>query len=452
MPDTPVSDGQAQVTSQIATQTILIVDDHRINCDILKRTLSRCGLQTLVAMDGESGIQLAIERSPDLILLDVSMPGIDGFETCERLKQAPQTAEIPVIFMTGLSDTEDKVRGFNVGAVDYVTKPFEQEEVIARIKSQLKIGALTKELLDLNQSLEEKVIKRTEQLSQALDNLKQTQISLVQKEKMYALGELMGGLAHEISNPLSVIAGNVDYLSKYGNDLLGLLRLYEKHLPDNVPEIEQYNQQIEIDYLRKDFFAIVAAMERGAGSIAQLIRSLKHYLRRDDAAMQLMNIHEVLESTLMILRHRLKACPTHRTIQIMREYKKLPPVSCYPAPISQVFMSLVSNAIDSIDASEEMFRQEYGIGSDYEMPLIRIGTQWIDEKIRITIADNGAGLTAESQQRLAEPLFTNKPISNEPELSLVISRHIIEEKHHGWLEFSSEPGRGLEFVIEIPLT
>jgi CheY-like chemotaxis protein len=405
MPAIPASDGQAQ---QVA-QTILIVDDHQINCDLLVRTLSRHGWQTLVANDGESAIDLATTKLPDLILLDVSMPGIDGFETCERLKQEPKTAEIPVIFMTGMSDTEDKVKGFNVGAVDYVTKPFEQEEVIARIKSQLKIGTLTRELMDLNQSLEEKVIQRTKQLSQALDNLKQTQISLVQKEKMYALGELMGGLAHEISNPLSVIAGNVDYLSKYGNDLLGLLRLYEKHLPTNIPEIEQYNEQIEIDYLRKDFFAIVAAMERGANSIAQLIRSLKHYLRRDDAAMQLMNIHEVLESTLMILRHRLKACPTHRTIQILREYKKLPPVLCYPAPISQVFMSLVSNAIDSIDAAEALQRQEYGIGSDLHLPLIRINTEWIDEKIKITIADNGLGISEQVKQRLSQPFLLIKP-------------------------------------------
>ena len=199
--------------------TILVIDDNPTNLQVLYKALSDRGYEVLVEMDGKSGIELVKNSPPDLILLDVMMPGIDGFETCSRLQADPLTKEIPIIFMTALSDTVDKVKGLSLGAVDYISKPFQQEEVLARIKVHLKLRRLSLQLTEQNQQLEERVKQRTAKLYKTIEELKQTQLHLVQSEKMSAIGQLIAGIAHEINNPVGCIVGNIEEATNTIKDL-----------------------------------------------------------------------------------------------------------------------------------------------------------------------------------------------------------------------------------------
>lgn len=431
---------------------ILIVDDNSANLAVLSDVLDSKEMEVLVAQDGESAIQKASYEPPDLILLDVMMPGIDGFETCRQLKANPSTQNIPVIFMTALSDTVDKVKGFHLGAVDYITKPFEQEEVLMRVKHHLQVTNLTKQLQtqnhllnQLTQELEQRVEDRTAKLSQALCKLQQSQVSLVQKEKMAALGELVAGVAHEINNPLSCIAGNLDHADDYVQDLIELIRLYQQHYPHPIPAIQNLIENIDLEYLVEDLPQMISSMQNSSDRIEQIVYSLRHFSRRDETAAQSVNIHEGIDSTLLILQHRLKATSDRPEIQVVKEYGELPAIVCYPGPMNQVFMNILANAIDAID---EATKTPATAG---RQPTIWIRTIVSEQRFAlIQIADNGIGMTAEVKQRLSDPMFTTKPVDKGTGLGLSISRQIIEEKHGGCLKCMSEPGNGAEFWIQLP--
>ncbi|MBD2353776.1 response regulator [Tolypothrix sp. FACHB-123] len=454
----------------VETGIILIVDDNPNNLQILSDTLIDTGWKILFAINGESAIAQAEYACPDLILLDVVMPGMDGFTTCDRLKSNPQTCDIPIIFMTALSDTVDKIQGFSLGAVDYITKPFEQEEVIARVKTHLKIRNLTKQqqiqnqqlraeigerlavqakLQMLTQDLEQRVEERTSQLSQTLHNLHQAQVSLVQREKMSALGELVAGIAHEINNPVNFILGNLSHASEYTQSFIDLLNLYQEYYPQPVAEIVNKLAEIDLDYLIDDFPAIISSMHKGTKRMAQMIHALRYFSCRDDSIAQPIDIHEGIDSILLILQYRLQANPERPEIQVIKEYENLPLVTCFLAPLNQVFMNIFINAIDAIE--EVFFNNDLAL-SHYQ-GQIRIRTNFNEQYsvVTIQIADNGIGMTPEVKQRLSEPMFTTKPIGKGTGLGLSISRQIIEEKHKGNLWFRSEVGEGTEFWIEIPI-
>jgi two-component system, NtrC family, sensor kinase len=221
-------------------EVILIVDDNSNNLGILYNLLDDAAFEVLVAQDGESAIEKVEYAHPDLILLDIMMPGIDGFETCSRLKTNSLTTNIPIIFMSALSDAVDKVKGLSLGAVDYITKPFQQEEVLARVKLHLKLSYLNKKIEKQNQELEQRVQERTVELTSTLNELKQAQIQLVQTEKMSSLGQLVAGVAHEINNPVSFIFGNLNHASEYVKNLLEHLKIYQENYPNPVTEISDH--------------------------------------------------------------------------------------------------------------------------------------------------------------------------------------------------------------------
>lgn len=455
--------------ANLATGIILIVDDNPNNLKVLSEALTDTECEILLAEDGESAIEQIHDAPPDLILLDVMMPGIDGFETCSRLKTNPSTQHIPIIFMTALSDTADKVKGFNLGAVDYITKPFEQEEVLARVTTHLKIHNLTRQmqtqnqllkkevterstaeakLQKLTQELERIVEERTARLSQALHDLHQAQLSLIQKEKMSALGQLVAGIAHEINNPVNFISGSLSHASEHIQNLLDLLRLYQECYPNPLLEINQQIEAIELEYLVEDLPQIITSMNKATERINQIIRSLKHFSRRDDSTPQPVNIQEGIDSTLLILQHRLQANERHSAIQVIKEYAIIPPVVCYAGPLNQVFMNILSNAIDAIE--ESFVNSPLSLVNNQGQ--IRICTQLLENHIVvIKIADNGLGMTQAVKERLFESMFTTKPVGKGTGLGLSISRQIVEEQHGGRLRCVSEFGQGAEFWIEIPL-
>ncbi len=242
---------------------ILLVDDNANNLKVLSEAIQGCGWKALMATDGESAIEQTEYAHPDLILLDVMMPGLDGFETCRRLKANPHTQNTPVIFMTALSDATDKVKGLEMGAVDYITKPFQQEEVIARLKLHLKISHLTR-------TLEHRVEERTLELSQSLQQLQQTQLQLIQSEKMSTLGQLVAGIGHEINNPIGFISANCSHIENYVQDLLNLVNLQQEKLPQPDPEIEEFIEEIDLDYMVEDLPKILGSMHQGISRLKDI--------------------------------------------------------------------------------------------------------------------------------------------------------------------------------------
>ncbi|MEO0758472.1 MAG: response regulator [Cyanobacteria bacterium J06648_16] len=456
-------------------QGILIVDDNPTNLEVLSEALIHEGFQVAVAIDGESALEQVVYHRPELILLDVMMPGIDGFETCRRLKSNPDTVDIPIIFMTALADTENKVSGLSLGAVDYITKPFQHEEVLARVRVHLqlqnlaqtlktqncllkdeierrevveqKLVEVNQDLESLNQKLEDRVIERTQELSEALQTLKQTQVQLIQQEKLSALGQMVAGIAHEINNPVNFIHGNITHAEEYSEDLVKLLRLYQLHYPEPVSEIVRELQAIDFEFLAKDLPKLIQSMQVGTDRIRDIVLSLRNFSRLDEAEVKSVNIHEGINSTLMILGSRLKAQPHREEIVIVKRYSLLPHVKCFPGQLNQVFMNILSNAIDALEEKME------ADPSSMLQPTVTIETRVLPSSwVQIRISDNGPGIPLAVQQRIFDPFFTTKPIGKGTGLGMSISYQIVTERHGGKLHLDTDTQcSGTCFTIEIPI-
>jgi two-component system, NtrC family, sensor kinase len=417
--------------------TVLVVDDTPTNLQVLFDLLSEQGYRVAIAKNGETALQRLESFQPNLILLDVMMPGIDGFETCQRFKANPNTRDIPVIFMTALSDSLDKVKGLRLGAVDYITKPIQHEEVLARIQVHLQLRNATCALE-----------QRTTDLDRVVKDLKETQLQLVQGEKMSALGQLVAGIAHEINNPINFVHGNLNHATEYVQELLAFVELHQQQPPASIAEVQQRAQDIDLEFLRTDLVKLLNSMKIGTDRIRDLVFSLRNFSRLDETDCKAVNLHDGIDSTIVILQHRLKASPKAPGIHIIRDYGALPEVECYSSQLNQVFMNLLSNAIDALESCTT------------KEPTITIRTSTIanlgpEESrlnwVTVTIADNGAGIPESIQANLFDPFFTTKPIGKGTGLGLSISHQIITEKHQGKIECYSTVGQGTEFVVQIPI-
>lgn len=447
-----VEDSNIKQQSFLNTETILVIDDSPTNLEVLYATLSCAGYEVLVEMDGISGIEQTKNNPPDLILLDIMMPKLDGFETCRRLQADPSTKDIPIIFITALSDIEEKVKGLSLGAVDYITKPFQQNEVLARVKLHLKMRRLNIELDQQKQQLEKRVEERTYELSQALEQLKKTQLQLIQAEKISSLGQVVAGISHEVNNPIGLISTNLYYAKSYVEELISLVKLYQNNFPYPGGDIEDKIERMDLDHVLEDLPKLISSMKLGTDNIRGIMQSLRNFSRADGERKKPVDIHQGLETTLLILQHRLKAKAKRPAIQVVKEYGNLPKIECYSGQINQVFMNILVNSIDSLDNSFVINHWALKDKKQRANPQIRISTNIDKEAVKITIANNGKGMSDVLQSQIFQPFFSTEPKIHENKLGLAISYQIITENHCGKLQCVSSPEQGTEFIIQIPVS
>ncbi|HEY9866942.1 MAG TPA: GAF domain-containing protein [Candidatus Obscuribacterales bacterium] len=320
---------------------------------------------------------------------------------------------------------------------------WEDEEIklLAQIGTQFGVALLQAELYAGTQ-------KKAEELAK---DLQQTQSQLVQSEKMSSLGQLVAGVAHEINNPVNFIYGNLSYVTDYTRDLLELVQLYQKQYPDVSEEIEDKIEEIEFDFIQEDLPKILSSMKLGADRIRQLVLSLRNFSRLDESDVKAVDIHEGIDSTLLILQHRLKSKPDRPTIEIIKKYGKLPKVECYAAQLNQVFMNIISNAIDELESlSKESLDTRY-LAISIQTQLVPPSQEKPIERVRIIIQDNGHGIPESVKNRVFDPFFTTKPAGKGTGLGLSISYQIVVEKHKGMIECQALPEEGTEFIVEIPV-
>ncbi|PSB13608.1 histidine kinase, partial [filamentous cyanobacterium Phorm 46] len=319
-------------------------------------------------------------------------------------------------------------------------------ELMQAVIAQIAIAIDHAELYDQTRTTAQLAQAQTQKLEQTLRQLQRTQTQLIQSEKMSSLGQLVAGVAHEINNPVNFIYGNLSYTSEYTENLLKLLQLYQQEYPQPSATILDTREAFEIDYIVEDLPKILTSMKVGADRIRDIVLSLRTFSRLDEAEMKQVDIHDGIESTLLILQNRLKNKPDRPPINLIKEYGELPLVECYPGQLNQVFMNLLSNAIDAVEMEiNKPDRTSKNL-------TITIRTEVTDNNcVAMRITDSGPGLSEDVKRRLFDPFFTTKPVGKGTGLGLAISHSIVVEKHGGQLSCNSVLGEGSEFAIEIPL-
>lgn len=358
--------------------------------------------------------------------------------------------------VTALRDKNGQLRGFAKVTRDITESKLAQEALQqAHDDLEKRVQERTAELTKANELLKQEIYVRirtetalrqskarlkdqAKELETALHNLQRTQAQLIQNEKMSSLGQLVAGIAHEINNPVSFIYCNLEYADRYIKELLHLLRLYQQNYPDPAAEITEAAEAIDLDFLVADIAKLLSSMKLGAKRIDQIVVSLRNFARHDEAEMKFVNIHDGIDSTLSLLQNRLKATKEHFGIQAIQAYGDLPAVECYPGLLNQVFMNLLANAIDALESYQDA-------------PVITIRTEVNASSVTIRIADNGPGMTEQVRRRLFDPFFTTKPVGRGIGLGLAICYQIVVQKHGGKISCISEPGKGAEFIVEIPI-
>lgn len=421
---------------------ILVVDDEEKNRKILDVILRHHGYQTAMARNGVEALALCKTFAPDLILLDVMMPEMDGFTACRMLREEERFSHIPVVMVTALADRESKIKGLEAGASDFLSKPVDKTELLIRVRNLLKVKEFADFLKIHNERLEEEVAANTADLRQALQKemaakaaLEKAHARLLESEKLASLGLLAAGIAHEINNPLAYVIGTLDFLS-------GNLRILDRYVAlleslalqgspgHSAEEIAANRMEMKIDHVRKELVEDTAAVIDGAERIRQIIRNLQAFSRRDEAESSVADINDCLERAIAIAWHEIKSVAT-----VHRQFDDLPLVRCFPQQLTQVFINLLVNAAQAIKNHGD----------------ITVRTWHDNDRVHAAITDTGGGISPEILEHIFVPLFTTKEAGKGTGLGLSIS-HDIVTKHGGEVSVQSQVGRGSTFTVSIPVT
>lgn len=338
-------------------------------------------------------------------------------------------------------------RGYLVCLHHYQAHPWEQHEIelLGDIANQLAIAIEQATLYDQSRHAAQQAIDQAAALERTLADLRRTQAQLIQSEKLSSLGQLVAGVAHEINNPVNFIYGNLIHAEDYIADLVALMTLYRERYPVADAVIQAKAKAIDVEFLLNDLPKLLNSMKVGADRISEIVKSLRLFSRLDEAAIKAVDLHEGLESTLTILQNRLKGKPDRPEIVVERHYGQLPPVECFASQLNQVFMNLISNAIDALEDAMVISPGDH-------QPCIRLKTTVPKANVvAVHIIDNGTGIPDQGRDRIFDPFYTTKPPGHGTGLGLSISHQIVTEKHRGRLQCFSTPGQGTEFVITLPV-
>lgn len=407
---------------------LLLVDDSASNLDTLLATLGdRYDLR--IAIDGQAALDLiATDYLPDLILLDIMMPGLDGYDVCRALKADEKTRDIPIIFLTALDNDADEAKGLELGAVDYISKPFNPAIVNHRVKTQL-------ELKQHRDNLQKLVDTKTHELTESYKDLKQVHDQMLQQEKMASIGQLAAGVAHEINNPTGFIGSNLNSLQKYAGKLNEGIALMEQIIkaadnPELTAELKQIKSKLKFDFIQEDIDDLITESKDGIERIALIVRNLKSFSRTEDDTLKATDLQKCLESSLSIAWNEIKY-----KAKVKKNYQDLPPILCLPQQLSQVFVNLMVNAAQAIE----------------EQGIITINTRQEKDWAVVDISDSGSGISPENLERIFEAFYTTKEAGKGTGLGLSIC-HDILKKHQGMISVASQVGEGTCFTVKLPIS
>lgn len=325
---------------------------------------------------------------------------------------------------------------------DHASWDEDEMELLNEVSNQIAIAIQQAELYQEAQS-------KSEQLSLAYRELQDTQVQLVQAEKMSSLGQLVAGIAHEINNPVNFIYGNLQYAAEYAEGLLELVNAYQQHYANPPEAIAQLIDEIDLDFLKSDFHQLITSMRNGATRIRDIVKSLRTFSRLDEAELKAVDLHENIDSTLVILQNRLKGHRDKPDIEVIKNYGQLPRIECYSGLLNQVFMNVFVNAIDAIEQRQQSLTSEQAL--TYQGGITITTTALGTTDICISIRDNGVGMSHDVKEKIFNPFFTTKPVGMGTGMGLPTSYQIISKYHNGELLCNSTPGQGTELIIQLPV-
>lgn len=432
------ADWSGEFVAESVAQGWVSLLEKQLEDPTLQKNISECSAKTLGDHSAHADTYLQITKggryaqgATQRVAKDIYQA---GFSPCyiESLESYQAKAYVIVpIFQS------EKLWGLLASYQNSGPRDWEEPDVALMSQIGLQLGIALQQAEHLSE-----IQDQSQQLTSTVEELKQIQIQLIHSEKMSSLGQLVAGIAHEVNNPINFIYGNLKPLKEYTQVLLELLQSYQQHYPEPVPELRNQLEKSDISYIEGDLPKLCASMQMGAERIRGIVQSLRNFSRLDEAEIKSVDLHEGLESTLLILHHRLKPGPAGTAIRIEKHYGQLPNVRCYAGQLNQVFMNLISNAVDELLVSA---------AEGSASPVIKITTSCVDDGwVAVSIKDNGRGIPSQAQPKLFDPFFTTKPIGQGTGLGLSISYQIVE-KHGGQLLCQSQPGDGTEFVVKLPM-
>jgi two-component system, NtrC family, sensor kinase len=408
---------------------ILVVDDEvdleRLLKMRFRKQIKAQEIEFLFAHNGKEALEiLSIDRQIDMVLTDINMPEMDGITLLSKLSEIDQN--LKAVVLSAYGDMNNIRKAMNAGAFDFLTKPINFDDLSITIN---------------------KTVKYVRQLRATLAQLQQTELQLIQQEKMATLGQLVAGVAHEINNPVTCISGYAGLLSVFMEDIIAYVKPDGKKNVDR-GQIEAEAEKLRIENILENLLNMISGINLSADRLMHLGKSLQIFSYDDSCSKVLSNIHEGIDSTLMILQYRLRYSNDSAGIQIVKNYGVLPRINCYLGKLNQVFMNLIANAIDACEEENKIVK----LAVPAKKYVITITTLVADnnQTVTVKIKDNAGGMSPEVKAKIFDHLFTTKPVGKGTGLGLSISRKIVEEIHGGSLSFESALGEGTEFAIALP--